>query len=434
MKKFFMFFMVAALMLVMASAVAAAPSTYDVGFQLANQSATTANVVITYVNQDGTVDATVNGTVPGNGSVTYFPIGASSGFDGSVVISSDQPVVAIANVIGDNFAFAASYESFSAGASTVNLPLVMKGNFGYDTWFNVQNTATPTTGGSVNITVSYAGQSCDETATIAAGAAATFNQASNSCLPAGYVGAATITATGGSIVATVLETGAAQLFAYNGFTSGSTAPVMPLVQSNSFGYFTGIQIQNTGAASADVTLDFIPASAGTACSETKTIAAGASATYGLTGSCLFTQNFVGGAAVSANSGSEDLVAIVNQTNFGNKGAAYDGLDTGSATQILSFPLVMDRNFGYFTGFNVYAVADADGSCVFTASAGTAGPDATFSLTAGEVLNVSQLNNHSAGFVGSATCTSTSGSIMGIANQVNIAGAGDTLLTYGGFNQ
>jgi hypothetical protein len=434
MKKFFMFFMVVALVLVMASAVAAAPSTYDVGFQLANQSGTDATVVITYVNQDGSTNFTANDTIPANGSKTYFPIGASAGFNGSVVVSSDQPVVAIANVLGDGLAFGASYESFSAGASEVNLPLIMKANFNFDTWFNVQNTATPGSGSSVDVTVSYAGTACTETATIAAGAAATFNQAINSCLPTPYVGAASITATGGSIVATVLQTGPAQLLAYNGFTSGTTNPVMPLVQSNNFGYFTGIQIQNTGAASTDVTVDFIPGQSGTACSETKAVAAGASATFGLTGSCLFTQTFIGGATVSANTGNEDLVAIVNQSNFTNKGAAYDGLDTANSTATLSFPLVMDRNFGYFTGFNIYAVGDAQGECVFTASAGTAGPNATFDLTAGSVLLVSQFNAHSNGFVGSATCTSTTGSIMGIANELGLNGSGDTLLTYGGFNQ
>lgn len=433
MKKLIKFFVIAAAILVMVSSAAAAPSTYDVGFQLANQSGTAANVVITYVNQDGTVDTTVPDTIPANGSKTYFPIGASAGFDGSVVVSSDQPVAAIANVLGDGLLFGASYESFSAGAATVNLPLIMKGNFGFDTWFNVQNTDTPGTGSPVDVSITYAGTACTDVDTIEAGAAATFSQADNSCLSSGYVGAATITATGGNVVATVIQTGPAQLLAYNGFTAGSSAPVMPLVQSNNFGYFTGIQIQNTGATDTDVTLSFISAGTGTDCDETKPIAAGTSATFGLTGSCLFTQTFVGGAAVTANSATQDLVAIVNQSNFTNKGAAYNALDTATGTASLSFPLLMDRNFGYFTGFNIYAATDAQGSCVFTASAGTPGPDADFNLTAGEVLNVGQLNAHSSGFVGSATCTSTTGDILGVANELGGA-TGDTLFAYGGFNQ
>ena len=111
-----MVFLVIVLAMVLVSAVSAQPSTYDSGFQVANLSGSDANIVISYVNKDGSTDATVNGTIPANGSVTYFPIGASAGFDGSVVISSNQPVAAIANVLGDGFAFGASYESFDSGA------------------------------------------------------------------------------------------------------------------------------------------------------------------------------------------------------------------------------------------------------------------------------------------------------------------------------
>lgn len=426
------------LALVVVASVSAQPTTYDTGFQVANLSSSDATVVITYVNQDGTTDATVNATIPANSSVTYFPIDASSGFNGSVVISSDQPVAAIANVLGDGSAFGASYESFSNGSTTVNLPLVMKNNFGFSTWFNVQNASSP--GGSavtVDISFSGSGASCNQTGvSIPAGAAKTFDQATDSCLPDGYVGSATITATGGNIVATVMETGSATLFAYNGFTSGSTMPIMPLVQANNFGYSTGIQIQNIGGTSTDVTVSYTAGSAGSNCTETQTIAANSSATFGLSSSCtgLGGSTFVGGAAVTANSANQDLVVIVNQLNYdtNDKGAAYNGFNPADASSTVNFPLIMQDNFGYFTGFNVYNAGGSDANVTCTFSSGSNKPtDINTTVSAGTAYTAVQTGTGQ--YVGSVTCTASGGSLVGVANELG-SGSGDNFFAYGGFNQ
>lgn len=419
--------LIVALTMLFVTAVGAQPSQYDTGFQVANLSESTANITIQYVNQDGTTNATVNDTVPANGSNTYFPIGADAGFNGSVVISSDQPVAAIANVLGDGFAFGASYESFSEGAQSVSLPLIMKGNFGFDTWFNVQNTGTE----NAMVNVSYAGTACEEDATIAPGAAATFNQATNSCLPDGYVGAATVTSTGGAVVASALQVGPTTLFAYNGFTGGAEQPVMPLVQGNNFGYFTGIQVQNVGTESTDVTVSYAPGSEGTACQQTETIAAGASATF-LDCASMSLPTFIGGASVTANSASQPLVAIVNQLNIPQgKGAAYNAFDPSAATATVNFPLIMRDNFGFFTGFNIYNAGDAaaDVACTFSGTGAPAAVNAN--VAAGATLTAVQTGSGT--YVGSVTCTATGGSLVGVANQLG-SSAGDNLFAYSGFNQ
>lgn len=424
-------FLVLALAMVLVSAVSAQPSTYDSGFQVVNLSSTDADVVITYVNQDGTTNATVNATIPADGSVTYYPIGASASFNGSVVISSNQPVAAIANVLGDNFAFGESYESFDEGAATVNLPLIMKGNYGFNTWFNVQNASAPGAGSSVSVTVSYADTACTETKTIAAGAAATFDQSTNSCLSAGYVGAATVVATGGNIVATAMEVGPTTLFAYNGFVSGSSAPIMPLVQANNYNYFTGIQIQNAGSASTNVTVSYVAGTVGNDCTQTETIAAGASATF-LDCSDMSVSQFVGGASVTTNSADQPLVAIVNQlNNVDGKGAAYDAFDPTAATSSVIFPLIMQANYGFFTGFNIYNAGGASANVTCTFSGTGAPADVTATVAAGEVLNAVQTGTTT--YVGSATCTASGGSLLGVANEIS-SSTGDNLFAYSGFNQ
>jgi hypothetical protein len=421
---------------------------YTSGFQLQNLDAGTATVTITYYSKNGAVAADVPDTISGNGSKTYFPLSAvASGFDGSVVVSSDKPLAAITNVLTTDHAGGASYSGATSGAPTVNLPLIMKGNFGYSTWFNVQNAGSST----ANISIAYAGTACSETAAIAPGAAATFDQTTNACLPNGYVGAATITnaASNQPLVAAVMQiqSGSKSLLAYNGFADASTNPVMPLVSTNFYGSITGIQIQNTGGSATNVTVQYTPSAGfpGAACSETKNVAAGQSATFFLpmpagcgtagTGVTNPAGGFVGSARVSTNSASMPLVAIVNQINAGNStSSAYSGINPASGTSQVSLPLIMDRNFGYFTGIAVANVGASTTTvnCTFTGTSYSV----SASVPAGGSLTDVQLDKIANGYVGSGTCTATGGDAK-IAAIVNELGGGpatdDRLLTYNGAN-
>jgi hypothetical protein len=425
--------------------VSAQSVSYDSGIQIQNQGTDTATIVITYYNQDGSVAATVDDTIAVNSSNTYFPISAlTAGFSGSAVISSDQPVVAISNMLltesgGGMWAFGgASYGGFDSGAATLSLPLIMKANSGFSTWFNVQNTGSS----DASVTVTYS-NGATEMATIPAGAAHTFVQDDNADLVAPFVGSATVTSNQ-PVAASVVELGPTTVFAYNGFTGASTDAVMPLVNANNSGYITGIQIQNTGDTDTDVTLDYAPGLAGTACYETQTVAAGASATFalysftyggtGFTSDCVVGSTFIGAAAVSANSASQPLVAIVNQLNIGsNKGASYSAFDPAAGTDTVALPLIMDRNGGYFTGYAIQNVGSADTTvtCTYTGST----HEDTDTLAPGGAMSPLQLNVLAAGYVGSATCAASSGgSIVGVVNELNMTASGDAFLVYEGFNQ
>ncbi len=406
-------------------------TSYTSGFQLQNLSATDANVTIAFYNQDGTQAASVSDTITANSSTTYYPLSAvTSGFNGSVVVSSDQQVAAIANVLGNDGAYGASYIGFSQGATSVNLPLVMKNNYGINTWFNVQNTGSS----DASVTVAYAGTSCTETATIAANAAHTFDQSSNTCLTDGYVGAATITSDQPVAAIVMQVTSDSQglmpnLLAYNGFTTASTNPVMPLVSSGYYNSGTGIQIQNTGTSDTDVTVTYSPSAGfpGATCTETKTVPAGNSVTFGfptLPASCYTDAGnagsaaFVGSAQVTGNSASQDLVAIVNQVTTGtSNAAAYGAFNAADATDTVSLPLIMDDNFGIFTGFSVANVgtSNTDISCTFS---GTSYTVSATGVAPGEALTDVQLGKISSGYVGSAVCTSTGEPIAAVVNQLN----------------
>lgn len=445
MRKLFILLVVALAMLLLVPGAGAAPTSYDSGFQVQNLSSTSsANIIITFYLQTGAIETSISDTVLPNDSNTYYPLpaGVGAAFDGSVVISSDQPVAAIANVLGDGIDFGASYGGFDGGANSVSLPLIMKNNAGqYDTWFNVQNTGASAT----TVTVSYANTACTENRTIQPGAAQKFDQDINTCLPSPYVGAATVTAgAGGEIVATVMETGNETLFAYNGFTGGATDPVLPLVQFNNAGFHTGVQIQNTHASSAsNITVSYTPAAGqpGTACTETKTLNPGTSDTFGLfafslpggtNSTCTFGQQFVGSARVTTNSANVDLVAIVNQTNFANYGSSYNGFDPSTATASVVMPLIMDRNSGFFTGFNLMNVgSSASVTCDFSGTTYTVGPT---TLGTGSTLNALQLNQISTNYVGSATCNAPGGGLIAVVNELGSSTVSDLLFTYEAFSQ
>lgn len=462
------------------------------GVQVQNlDSAAAADVNIKAINKAGT---TVNGSgngindsIPANSSKTYFPldtIGLTSGFDGSLVVSSSKPVAAIANVLAKSSTgvnTGASYGGASTAASTLTLPLIMKNNGArkFDTVFNVQNAGTA----DVNVTVTFVpadassgNTGCTQTATVKPGAAATFDQAKDSnytgCAQANgllgddgkFVGSATVASSGGALVAAALESSQLTLFAYTGFAQGTTNPVLPLVNANNNGNITGIQIANLGNQDTTVEISYTKGSDGTDCKETQAVKAGSSTTFALVAfensslgaaeNCADKVRFIGSARVSANSTNQPLVAIVNQlNNTKGFGAAYGSFDAASATDKVSLPLITDNN-GAFKGFTGYSIVNVGGAatnitCTYaTVNGHTPAASSATNIAAGAAMvinNNGQLRKDAnTPYVGSANCVATpAGSkIVGVVNQSvalttnpnNGTPAGDKLLVYEGFTK
>lgn len=410
---------------------------YTAGIQVQNLSGTTANIVITFYDATGATSGTTNDAVGGNSSKTYFPLSSvAAGFNGSAIVSADQQVAAVVNILGNNGVAAASYIGMQAGANSLQIPLLMKGNFGFNTWFKVQNVGSAAT----NITVNYSDGTSASATNVAPGAAATFDQATET--HNATVFAADVTSSGQPLVTSVIEESASTMFAFNGFTGGSTNPVMPLINANNFGYITGVQIKNGGGAASNVTVTYT-STGGASCTETQSIPAGQSATFalgvfttgapaGATTDCTLGGTFVGSARVTGNSASVPLTAIVNQlNNTDGTGEAYSGFDPAALTNKVVMPLIMDRNFGYFTGFNIANVGGSatNVSCTFTGSSYTVSAN----LPAGGVLNDVQLNKIADSYVGGATCTGDAGAkLAAVVNELG-TGGGDQFLVYEAIN-
>jgi hypothetical protein len=431
------------------SASAQTTHTYSTGIQVQNLSPSVANIVLSfYAEGNGTPSATVNATVPANGSTTYatLPSVVSAGFKGSAVISSDQKIAAIVNVVGDNLAFGGgAVNGFSGGASPISLPLLFKNSFGFNTFFSVQNAGTA----AADITVTYRGGGLASplavTANIPAGSSRSFDQATNAQLPAGFNGSASITSNQ-PIVAAVVEVGPTTMLAYGSFTKSSKAPLFPLVQANNFGYISGIALQNNGASATNVTVSYTPSGAGngTACTETLNIPANGTTFFAINAfsatdptpsddTCANGGKFVGSARVTTNSANVDLVGIVNQLNSGaNKGGSYNSFDAADATATVVLPLIQDRNFGFFTGLNIMNVGPATTvTCRFSGTTKTQ----TATLAANGVATLVQQGQIADKYNGSGTCTASGAGakIVGVANQVSVTSTADMFFVYEGTN-
>lgn len=468
--------------------------TYSSAYQIQNLSGSTANVAVSYYNQsDGLLAASGSFTITANGSKVVFPFtsgafgdnaGSLSTFNGSAVVSSDQPIAVILNTqtaTGFSPFYGASTDGFSAGSTTVSLPNIVCNNAGFNTFFNVQNAGSA----DANVLVTYypgaAGTAgITETATIKPGAAKTFNQQAGSTtkncnqLKDGsgkFVGSAKVQSLNAQpVVAAVMFLGTGgikSLQGYDGFTGGSTSINLPLVMSNNSSYYTGIQIQNAGTNPTTATVTFGAnslAGGGTPNPEVFRLSAGQAKTLiQLGGVSIYSPSndwnaffglhgkYSGGATIS-QSGSEPLVAIVNQnsTVYTPLGTAYEGFDPANASGTVNLPLLAANNSGFYTSMQIQAVSGSPAVTV-TYSTNTGGgslvnPVAdTKTLTAGSVWTLIQagtpgpftgVNNWSTGgrYIGSAQIKATGGTIIAIVNY-NRTGAvtGDTFFTYDGFN-
>ena len=440
-------FLLIVVMLIAGLGIAQGPAkagqfTYTSGISLQNLADATANISIIFYLPNGTEDpnSPVADTITPLGSKVYFPIPTDAGFSGSVVIQSDVKIASISNILGNSGEAAAAYDGSDAGSLTVSLPLLMKGNSGYNTWFNVQNA------GSADATVSVAyDDGVTNSAVIKPGAAATFDQVTEAHPGKVFSG---IVTSDQPIAATVIEENPDIMFAYSGFIESSKAPIFPLINANNSGYVTGISIQNAGSTATTVTVSYKASTAGTACTETQTIAAGKSGLFalnafagvalpGMTTDCVANAKFIGSALVTANSANEDLTAVVNQLRPGVNGEAYGGFSAAAATGTVVLPLIMNANSGYWTSISIMNVglADTTVTCAFTAyNSFTPAPvSATISPNAGHpFLQPAHLG--ATKYIGSATCTtSPPGQIVAVVNELGPSSTNDQLLVYEGFN-
>ena len=115
-------------------------SGYKSTIQTYNMSDTTANVILAFYRQDGSLEKTLTDIIERDRSKIYFTLPVAEGFTGSVVISSNQPVAALSSMMNSGLTAGGTYPGRSQGSTTVYLPLLMANqDGGFNSWFTLQN-------------------------------------------------------------------------------------------------------------------------------------------------------------------------------------------------------------------------------------------------------------------------------------------------------
>lgn len=315
----------------------------------------TATVVFSFYPENNGTAITYNASLAPNagGSLFVGSINAlTPGFNGSAVVSSDQPIVATMVQISSDTAIKNRPLSngFSNGASEFLLATVLKNQFNSTTRFSVQNAHST----NVDLTLEFYNASNPAAAPIVVthnglppGAAKYFDMGSiTQITAASFNGSAIIsavesgTSNPANIVASALElsTNSVAASSFEGVSSGSTTVYMPSAICNAFGgQNTAYAIQNTGATTATGTVTFsngntVPLS----------IAAGAKqSVQGCSGGN--TAGFSGSATIVSN----QPVVVIGKVFGAGLSTAFVGATAGSET--LALPYVRWSESQYAAG-------------------------------------------------------------------------------------
>jgi len=335
-----------AVLLVLVAVTAVSGQAYTTSFVTSityqNVGTADANVTFSFYNEASGTPITYNVTLPaGAGSSLYVGnvSGITSGFQGSAVMSSDQPLVATLVQLPQSSTVKNRPLSngFSAGASQVLIATVLKNTFNTNTKFSVQNVDTT----NIDITVEFypTGSSTPITVTetnIPPGAAKYFDAGALSQLGSSFNGSAIVkavqsgTTTPANIVASALELQITSVGAraFEGVTGGATTVYMPTALCNFYGTTTYYAIQNIDDANtANVTVTYSNGN-----TDTKSIGPGQKASFN---ACDKNSAGFSGAATITSTGAQ--IVAIGKVGGAGRYTAFLG-ETGGASR-LALPYV-----------------------------------------------------------------------------------------------
>jgi len=438
------------LLVALVLALVATPASAQLGdtdnssFTVQNVGTGPAAVQITFYDESGTsyTPSTLNNSQPnpftlavGDSFEVYLP-GIPSGLpDGrySVVISSDEPLVAIANLIGENAAgtifFNGSYSGMSAGADTVYLASIYNEYYNWNSLVSVQNAGS----GPTDVTVTYTcgGTFQDQKTSLQPGAAVHFDLETSapSGMPAGCEGSAVVSSTSEPVVVVDNQTadgGFTQ--SYNMFTAGANTVYVPSLFHQYYTWDSSLSISKIGSGTtAAVTVQYSDVG---------------SSSCNLTDSnpgCLLympTEHPATGLfAATITSVGAPVIAVVNSANPAGQAQTYEGFTAGAGTAGL--PTVMDQYYGWDTSLTCQNVSSTATTLNISYQNYAASAYNTASLGQGDSVEIYQPAETFLpdGYRGSVSVTAnTSGAeIVCIANLTHganqLAGLGDWSMSY-----
>lgn len=396
---------------------------WNTAITVQNTSSRQTSVALTFLTPDGGSVYTQASTLSPAGSTTYQPArmpGLPVGFAGSALVQADGLVAAIANHDrpgGDRL----TYEGISTGVRRIWLPLLMRGNDGWESGFVVQNSGSA----PANVRVRLYGREglalVERTFRLAPLASRALYLPAEEQLPQPWIGSATVEALDDQPLAAVanqLRADGAGM-SYVGVSRPFPVSFAPLLFKNAGDWDTGVQLQNPLERFLRVRATFRQADiTGGLWSEEVPIPAGGSVTLYQPSAADLPDNFVGSAVLFAV-GGEPIGAVVNQVAGGSGSAmSYTAQPSGADTVYL--PLVYRGFAGWSSGLQVQNTAQTAAvvSVSFQSEEGTtiATYEETVNAEASRSFYLPALQGLPGGFVGSAVVVSVNGQpIVAVAN-------------------
>jgi hypothetical protein len=418
---------------------------------LQNTGSASGQVSLSYIDQNGSVAAIYQAPIQGNSYVGIdskvdLP-GLPANFSGSAVVSSNVPVVGVANL--NNGTTSAAYSGITAGESTVYLPTAVCNVGGYNSVIAVQNIGAKNSTTLINYKAGNSGTGGTDYTSLDPGQTSFFDT-SKKCAELsgtddGFEGSASV------MSGQVLAVAVLNINATNGQVHGhSAAPsassvLVPLVQSQNNGYSTGFAVQNAGTGAADITVTYTPnqvPGGGQPANESYMINVGEVGTVSQQGQQ--PQNdwnaigrYVGSAKVTSNGAPVAVAVKVQNTNEPDKVLSYRGVPSTQVSNQVVMPLIQSNKLeNTYTNFSVLNVGSdfSAVTCNYTSDGTIKLNQDIFGLplngstrvltqwgSPGVASGANDWNQH-ASYDGAAICTSGSGNqIVAIANQAGEEG-------------
>ena len=198
------------------------------------------------------------------GESWYVPVWSiaelGSSFSGSMVVSSDKPVIAVSNQVNE-YSAGNSYSGIEQGATSLSAPSIHANDWEWWAEISVQNTTADEATVQVSFVPSnYGNAYTTPEVTIPAYSSKRFSTETYAAQLGQFVGAATITCTNGKDVVGAVEewnTGAGYLtIAYNTIPSGEGGSnvYFPSQHNNNWGWFAWNFLQNLSSDEANITV------------------------------------------------------------------------------------------------------------------------------------------------------------------------------------
>lgn len=346
---------------------ASATKILSTNYTIVNLGSATANVTASYFKPDGTpwtgsIFTSFN-LSPGANSVVrqYFDTGLTAG-QGSVVLSSDQPIAAVIQEQARNQAPSdAAYTAVSAPSPIYYVPFVARHGASAAGVSNsvilIQNTSASPIDVSVQMiarppsTVSYT----KTITSISSSSSFSYDLEMQGELGENFYGSAKVstTTTGGSLaVTTNMFTGSDSLIAYNGFPQGSTSWFIPYLYIRLANTLTtSIILQNIDGAQIpanDISMSCVkdPTVPGNNFSVNNDLEIPVNGAYGfntLTDTARFSQaGWYGGCKLTSASGKQ-FVTVIQYRRTINKGmSAYEAVPGSLTSSKVTIPLIAKR--------------------------------------------------------------------------------------------